>query len=123
MKSSDIQKIPSNRIMVKKLPLPQLKGNILIPAHCLEQKNRKAIWYAEVVKFGLDTNADLAFDLKPGDIIGIDPIELSADTTKMEDGEFVFIEQDNISVKDDGSIRALYPELYPQATTLEVAHA
>lgn len=123
MKSTEIRTIPSNRIMVKKLPLPGKSGSFYVPEHLLKQKNRKAVWYGQVAKFGLDTNAMDAYGLKELDLIAVDPIELSADTLRLDDGEFVFIEKDNIVAKDDGAIAALYPELFNKKDAKEAVHA
>lgn len=108
MTSDKVDVIPTDRIMVKKMGKVPTERGFFVPETARTEKSRKAIWYAKIVKFGLDTNAAEAYNLQVGDIIGIEPLGQDCDTIVMDDGEFVFIPQEFIAMKDDGQFAAAF---------------
>lgn len=110
MKSSDIKTVLSDRIVIKKLAAPGRQRGFYVPDNARTQRGRNTIWYGRVVKFGLDTNADEAYNLRVGDIVGIDAVGQDCDTKILDDGEFVWVPQEFIALKDDGSLAEMFAE-------------
>lgn len=110
MNQESLGKVMGDRVVVKKLKRPEVQRGLVVPAAYLDmQQGRRNVWWGEIVRFGLDTNASEAYNLSVGDIVGVDPVGQDCATVLFEDGyEHVWVPQEFIAAKDDGTIRAQY---------------
>lgn len=99
MKSSDIVTLMNDRVIVKKYGGPKKVGSFFVPENVEEKRHRSKCLFGKIVKFGLDTNIDEAYNLKVGDIITMEPLAQDCDTKVLEDGEFVWVPQEWIQAK------------------------
>ncbi len=97
-----------DRVLVKQLDRPEKVGMIFVPVSAQKDKIKEQdLWYGEIVSFGLDSRYKEAYDLKAGDIIGVESIGNQCAAFDGEDDKiYVWVAEEFIAVRDAGAIAA-----------------
>ena len=116
-----VGKVFGDRVLVKKLGQPAKRGSLFVPEHLLKKgQGQEVLWWAEVIKFGQDSKiGSPQFDesgvptadpeIKEGDYVGIEKLGEHHATVTAEDGhDYVWVPEEFIAARDDGSVREAY---------------
>lgn len=102
-----IGRVFGDRILVRRLGRPEKVGSIFVPANFSGKQKENDLWYGEIVKFGLDSKYGQAYNLKEGEIIGIESMGSHSAGFEGEDKEiYVWVPEEFVAVKDLGRIAA-----------------
>ncbi len=106
----ELKKLLGDRILVKRLELPAACRGLIRPTQHRTQKSRKQTWFGEVAAIGHASYAAEDFGLEVGDIVGCDPIGQDCESFATDEGTFVWVADEFVNLKDEGSIRHMYED-------------
>lgn len=111
----DIKTLLGDRVLVEVLPPPQKIGLLHVPESVENKKGHRSIYWARIVKFGLDSKAegktseDAPAELSEGDIVGIEPLARDCVAFTGSNGkEYQWVPDEFLAVKDNGDVARLY---------------
>lgn len=103
-----ISRLFGDRVLVKVLGRTEKRGSLFVPASCLKEKGKQSdLWWGVVESLGNGARYPDAYNLKNGDIVGIDSIGAQCERmTDLEGDEHVWVPEEFLAVKDLGRIAA-----------------